>query len=263
MVFLFDYRAILWIRFSFVSFVYNGFCLGSKKKRENRPANLLWFVSYYILLFQVQWRLTRWIISLTPLFVLLAARFIFELYQLCSKNIKWITLSITLLSGIYTFLYSFSYVSLMAGVDTRDSSSKWIEENIPSGAKIGIQDKPFYGEPSILQMYYWYKRTEPFFKDMPEYEIIDLSDSLEKLESTKPEYIVLTDIRYDPRLNYKNKYSPNVSPFLHELFFGDKYMEIKTFNRKVSFWNFPIKILDFAPLDWRWVSPTIKIFKRK
>ncbi|MBA4317463.1 MAG: hypothetical protein C0412_03595 [Flavobacterium sp.] len=240
-----------------------GFVWAVKKRKKPDLLILLWFVSYYIVLFQVEWRLTRWIISLTPLFVLLAARFIFEFYQLCNKKMKWLTLCITLSAGVYTFLYSFGYVSLMAGVDTRDSSSKWIEENMPNRAKIGIQDKPFYGESSILQMYYWYKRTEPFFKDMPEYEIVPLYDSLEKLESTKPDYLIFTDIRYDPRLNHKDKYLLNVSPFTREVFFGDKYMEIKTFSRKVSFWNFPIKILDFAPLDWRWVSPTIKIFKRK
>jgi hypothetical protein len=203
---------------------------------------LIWIVIYMFTLISVKWRFTRWAVSLMPFAGILIARFVYDFLKYINnkKQLKIIYLFTIGLSLFYTLLYSYAYVKLMSGKVTQESSSEWIKEHIPPGSSIGVLTPPFYGEPSLVTSYYWYKSDKIIFRNKPEYEIIPL----DRFPKTKPKYIVL---------NYRN--------FKEDIILSG-YNEIKTFSSvsKLSFWEFPFK---HAPMDWRRISPPIKIFERE
>jgi len=225
-------------------------------KREKSDILILSFI--FLLWLELgfsPWRLVRWFVPFVPLLCLLSARFAFSI-----KKYKVLTTVIVSIISLYTFLYSYSYVKMMSEKDVRDSSSEWIEQNIPEGKKIAVSNMYFWN-PSIAMTLYWYKETEPFYKGIKRYKILQIN-SIKKLNTEKPDYVILSDYEYFPILKLKHKF-PNeyILPFLNKVMNSGEYILIKKFEKYPNI--FGIKMIGgFYPHDWRYTCPTILIYKK-
>jgi len=146
---------------------------------------------------------------------------------------------ILLLSGIviYTFLYTSSYVKILGERNIRMEAGEWINENIPSGSKVGLLEAP---SP-------W--RTPPF--RFLEYELI-ISQERDIIKKEQPEYFIVSEYQWLRGPGYNA-----IKDFLSD------YEVAQRFEKEPSFSGIRFKQPDDIPYDWCHPNPVILIWKRK
>ncbi len=84
---------------------------------------------------------------------------------------------------------SFSWMPLKLFSDPRQSSTYWINKNIPINSTIGIQNIPIYqGLPDLVVKEFYFKQYKIENNNKYKYKIIQTSDK------TYPEYVILTNV---------------------------------------------------------------------
>ncbi len=218
---------------------------------------VLGMIPYLAILCHSPWKLVRWMVVVTPIFVILAARFLVEVFR--SRKVLY---SVVGAISLYTTLYSWSYVWGMHKEAVHVEASDWIMEHVPRGKSIGVSTVPFAWHPTLVIQEYFYPQGDPARSGKPKfYTVESLGFSLENLEKLKPEYIVLSDFDYLPMLRLKKQF-PNMHnlPFLEEVFYGGKYRQVASFGRRLLLWGVPL-IGGTLPHDWRYPFPEIKVFR--
>ncbi len=170
-------------------------------------------------------------IFLYPLFIISSG---FFLSKIGLKKVVTVFLSIV---GIYTILYSGSYVKISGEKNTRTTAGEWINSSISFGSKVGLLEAP---SP-------W--RTPPFrFLD---YElVITLEESA--IEREKPEYFITSEYQW-----LRGAGLPAMKEFLFD------YEIIKRFEKVPSIMGIKFRSEEEIPYDWCNPNPMILIWKRK
>ncbi|MFH1368207.1 MAG: glycosyltransferase family 39 protein [Elusimicrobiota bacterium] len=232
-------------------------------KREKADILILfWIAVFYVFIsLTSSWQVLRWQLPYVPFLCILAARFIISA---ADNGNKLISRGIAVLSAfvlILTLFYTTAYVKTMAVKDVRDVSSEWIEQNIPEGSTIGSPCVCFWN-PSIVMTEFWYKDSEPFYKGLKRYKMIQVPADPAELDKLDPDYIILTDFEYHPLLKIKYLYPhPETYPFLLGVMNEGKYTFLKSFENKPEL--FGIKPVNgFYPHELRMVFPEIRIYKK-
>lgn len=176
-----------------------------------------------------QW--VHYSIFLYPLFIISCG---FFLERLDSK--KAVT-AVLFVAGIYTVLYSGSYVRLLGERNTRTTAGEWVNEEIPRGSSIGLLEAP---SP-------W--RTPPF--SFPYYKLV-LASEPGVISAEKPDYFIVSE--------YQWLRGPGLSAE-RELLSG--YEVIKKFEKVPSMMGVKFRHGEFIPYDWCHPNPVILIWKRK
>ena len=221
----------------------------------------IWLLVWLIILSQTNWKLLRWTIPMIPFLCILSAKLIIDILNIAKRTYKILTIVIVIFIFVNTILYSFAYVKLMSEKDVRDISSEWIEKNIPANSKIGLPVLTFAWDAGILQMLCWYNKTEPFFKNITLYNLVILDESVEKLKLLKPDYIIFSDFYSYPLIIENRRYHEhNKLEFLTAVInYYNLIMKVEKKPKKYGFYP----VASFYPHDWRYVCPSIYIYKRK
>jgi len=196
--------------------------------------NWLFFLVFVPAFFYFAFTTVHWVhysIFLYPLLIISAGLSISRVGQ--KKMV------VLLLSGIviYTFLYTSSYVKILGGRNIRIAAGEWINENIPSGSKIGLLEAP---SP-------W--RTPPF--QFLDYKLI-ISQERNIIEKEKPEYFIVSEYQWLRGPGYNA-----IKDFLYD------YEVIQRFEKEPYFFGIRFKQPDDIPYDWCHPNPVILIWKRK
>ena len=228
----------------------------------------------------------RYFIPFLPVSLMLASHFLVVAFQRNrERNIEVVKKILigTLVIGViaYSALFSFSYLNLMLGEDTRETSSKWIYENAPEGSSIGIKCKG-----TISSLSWWYQPYIGYIENRTFANLTEYSDKDHRYNLTYysdyPDYVVLTERIYpffdkileseylinyiwtgDPYIGQSGKGKPIPSETF--MFFDDvlnekhqrfKYELVATFERNPDFLGFKMKDTDYQ------LSPTILIYSK-
>ena len=106
-----------------------------RKKREFLPI-LAFLVIYYPLLALDNWRLVRYTVPFLPFAALFVASLIAHLRD--RRVIGVISIGAGFAIIVYAFLFSFSYVRVMAQEDPRIQATRWIKENLTKDEPIPL-----------------------------------------------------------------------------------------------------------------------------
>lgn len=127
------------------------------------------------------------LLVLLPFLVIILGICMKKLHNLLNGFFKKVYIFIMIAFFIFQLLETLSWINIKIKPDLREVSSYWIENNIPTGSRIGLENIPIYQflPDLILQDYYISKRN--IYKSKYTYEIITNNYSI------LPEYIVITN----------------------------------------------------------------------
>jgi hypothetical protein len=203
--------AVFWIIFRLIKEI-------PKPGNENQEAKSLilavFCLSYFLVVGRFAVKFMRYLLPLYPIFCLFAAYFIRFLIANHQKTGK----IILLVTSIITLLWVISFSAIYHKPNTRLSATRWINQNIPKGAKIAIEhwddQIPLQGDYQFLTM--------PMYE--PDQSSSKWQQVNQNLKST--DYLILASNRlYVPlqRLSdcQKNKICyPKTARYYRELFNG-------------------------------------------
>jgi Dolichyl-phosphate-mannose-protein mannosyltransferase len=198
---------------------------------------------YYLLMANDNTRLVRYTIPLLPFGALLLA----FAASSCRKNAvaRWIMIPTVATCLVYAFIFSLSYVQVMAQVDPRVQASEWIERNLPRGVRVPVIRTHYSNLPDFKFMRY---------ADQP------IAFSIEELQAAVSPYFVLSE----PEARFyreAKQYYPRENQFLDYL--GANYSVAARFENSQRLLGVDSKAGDHLAEDWLRPNPQITIYERK
>ncbi|MGQ9627810.1 MAG: ArnT family glycosyltransferase [Anaerolineae bacterium] len=264
------------------------------RKAEN--AVLVSFALAYFLT-TGSWRVkfSRYALPLVPVMALLAANFLLEWRSLpfLSRLPAWLEKVGVVLVVVPSFLYSLAFMQIYARPDTRIEASRWIYENVPSGATILLEnDKDAYAPPIKGERYhlarlnfdYLYRHSSFGAKSyLPEFlrglnitrkkgEVTDEGGELLSNEEkwqyingrlAQADYIVFSERNYDLYRRLPELF-PVEYEYYRKLFAGELDFElIQVFKRRPGLFGLEIDDSQAELTSRIFDHPTIWIFRRR
>ena len=146
-----------------------------RKRTEALPI-LVFLAFYYPLLAKDNWRLVRYTVPLLPFAALFVAALIAHLRK--QRLIGPISVAAGYAIAAYAFLFSFSYVRVMAQTDPRNQALLWSEQHLP-------KDQPV---PQVRTLYVNLPQLE-----LAGYKVSDVGYSIADLRSAESPYLVVSE----------------------------------------------------------------------
>lgn len=178
--------SIFGLTFAMVKFILKR----DKMLNKNYHFFLLFSILFFILSLaplKIEARGNRLLVFL-PLMVLFSGIFIQKVFNSAKAHYKTLITIVLIFLFLIQALESFSWLNFKLIADLRQSSSVWIEKNIPKGSKIGLEDIPIYQSlPDILLKDYYL--NDRFGQDKSRYNYKVLNNLYEQ----DMDYIVLTN----------------------------------------------------------------------
>jgi len=211
-----------------------GYILLCMKERNSNSIFLITSIIVPLVIFSCfsPWYVRRGIF-LMPFMAMFAGIFLIHVI----KRIRIIGGMLTLFVLILTFFYSGANTRVFAQENIREEAGRWINMNIPEKSKIGMLQMPApYRTPSFQ-----------FYR----YDIIPVLWDKEKLETTKPDYFIISE--YETLWQTEETLG---NFFLH-------YYTLKKFQKPASFFGITFNRTKFSAKDVWVANPYIIIYKRK
>jgi hypothetical protein len=198
--------------------------------------------AYYALLSIDNWRLVRYTVPILPCAALFLAAFVMAFRKRC---VAW-RLGVAVVSAliIYAFIFSLSYVRVMAATDPRIQASRWIDEHVP--------------KPQVIP------EVSTFFLQVPQIELIgykklDVGVSIADLQKAKSPYLVVSEAATSPYFQAIDYY-PKAKEFFR--FIAANYSEVAHFENSQKLLFVDSKRGSKMPEDWLHPNPRITILTR-
>lgn len=140
------------------------------------------------------------LLVLLPFLSLLSSSYLNIIWKKVSESSKKLLVLFVFIAILFQINQSFALIYIKWDKDVREISSIWLEKNILSGEKIGIENIPIYQYlPDIIVNEFYVKQSFPESHTKFDYIILD--------ESTKilPDIIILTDREFG--VDYQNNSS--------------------------------------------------------
>ncbi len=175
---------------------------------------IIWPLAYFYIIGGWHTKFIRYLALILPFLAIFAAKFLIDL-----RSKSRITGNILIFIGIFfTFAYSSAFLSIYKNENTRGVASRWMYQNIPSGAKILTEQYEYPGLPVYLPN----EKTTSF--NVEALSIYD-PDNEQKIKYyaaklASGDYLVLASRRlYGTLINLPEKY-PLTSQYYKLLFEG-------------------------------------------
>jgi len=198
---------------------------------------------YYLLVSADNERLVRYTTPLLPFMALLVAYLIKSLREIhFVKQFALPAISIVLL---YVFIFSFSYVQVMAQTDPRVQASNWIIQNIPKGGELPINKDHYTNFPDLPLL--GYKRLE-------------IDYNIEELQKAESPYLIFSEFGTRFYLEAIEHYPA------HKKFFdyvNANYVDVVHFENSQRIFGIDSKATTRMAQDWLHPNPRITILRRE
>ena len=197
---------------------------------------------YFPLMAMDNWRVVRYTVPLLPFAALFVAVLVSRLLDF--RRLRGLVMVAIYALVAYTFLFSFSYVQVMAQSDPRIQASVWMEENLP-------RDKPV---PTIFS----HHTNGPDLKFM-RYTKIEVHLSIPQLRDATSPYLIVSEFGtrfYEEAISHY----PQQQKFLE--YVQANYQEVSRFENSQKFLGIDSKRDGKLPADWLRPNPRITIYRR-
>lgn len=240
-----------------------GVGLGVAGLRRERGDLLLlsWGLPFYLLVGAAKDHFIRYLIPLLPALAVLTARWLLEMGNrpgIGKRMVGWGMGAVVVLSGAGK---SAAYLRLFDPPEARTEVARWFRQNVPPGTRVGLTERPWFFTPPLVPANGGSAPgARQIFERDPEsqrYRWVWLGFQAEVLAREKPDWILLTDFEYGPRLRLKQ---PSALSFLEQLE-KDYRLHLRV-HRQPSLLGWT---LDQGPVphDWRYLNPEVRVYRRR
>ncbi len=181
-----------------------------------------------------------------------------------NRYLSYCFIGYSIISLVYTFLFTMAMLDRMRYPDTRYEFADWLFKNVPAKTMIGCPTvMPFRYTPPVEYPGYDGNDTGPTQEEIIDklyYDFIKTNYDYYSLLYFAPEYFFITQIEIE-ELPYNEVGEVNGRNFIHHLFNQNHYRLIKVFERKFNILGFEFEP-SFPNLDWNPVSQKIYFFKK-
>lgn len=187
----------------YLATVAGGLIIAVKERRQEWLPVLAFPVLYSVALIFSQMSFLRYTVPLAPFAALLVGLTISRFSQAIAVRVRtphgWVAVALCVMVGYSSFVNVIGLNSVWSRESTRIVAKRWIEDNIPAGAKIAYQ----WGAPALATA----SDPEPFSKRVYQTTLIsqtnpDEYSSVERYQTAGYSYIILSSYIYDwPRVD--------------------------------------------------------------
>lgn len=178
---------------------------------------LAWILPYLALICVPTVKFARFLLPLTPFLALAAGALLPE----SRRAPKWLK-AVFGLAAAWTLLISLGYLRTLSGPDPRLAADRWLRENLPPGARVGLiktetglgfLDDPPLHEPGLKAELVRYERLRPAL-------------------AARPDFLVVSDFDYRQILRLRERYDLKRYDKWVDFFAGRRgYRRIASFSR--------------------------------
>lgn len=229
----------------FVVMIPLGIIFGFKTKIKYHKLLIIVILTYYFIITLSSGRFIRYLVPISPFFVILIVDFIFYLYDLSKKKkyrfLKYTVPIVSLFVFFYSTILTLSYCNLKLKDKIPNDFTEFLCTKIPPGSKIGVYHHPaFFLQPCANFHIYS--------------NLVKKSQDLLQVQ-----YVVVSDI-----FSWKYYLYPETfKRWYRELkFLENKFILIKTLETERRFLFFKFK-KGIPPEDILYFYQTVKIYMRK
>jgi hypothetical protein len=204
----------------------------------------VFLIAYAFLMSADNARLLRYVVPLLPIAALFVAALVSEIRRANRAAGQIATLAAFSLIA-YLFLFTASYVRVMAQEDPRVQAGRWIAAHVSRDLPFPVSTAHYLGAPQV--QLWGYKK-------------LDADTSLEKLRTAESPYLAVSEYitnRYDGALPY----FPDAREFFE--FIRNNYTEVIHFENSQRLLGVDSKSGLTVTHDWLYPNPRITIYLRK
>lgn len=226
---------------------------------------LSFLAPYYLLISFSEVHFARYAIPILPVIAIFAGRMAVEIYQMLKGRslvlgYGWIAVCTAII--LYTSVYAVAVDRLFTPPDPRNAAAAWFESNVQPGTTIGLPAVPWFYSPPF-DSHTTAARREQRYMAMSEsrYNLLvdpDTEWNPSIIRDGKPEYIVITDFEYEDPLRL---HLVGAEEFMREL--DKSYKCAAVFTKRISAFGIDFGSTERLPHDLKYMSPTIRVYRRK
>lgn len=213
-----------------------------RKRHEFLPI-LVFLAIYYLLLAMDNWRLVRYTVPLLPIVALVVAALIAQLRK--QRVIGTISVAAGYAIVAYAFLFSFSYVRVMAQTDPRNQATIWSLQHL-------AKEQPV---PQIGAFYLNVPQLE-----LAGYKVLDVRYRIADLRSAESPYLVVSEFSTAPYAQAIGHW-PEQERFFE--YVNGNYSEVARFENSQKLLILDSKAGSTLSQDWLIPNPRITILIRR
>lgn len=237
-----------------------------KHKREDIVL-LAFLVPYFLLISFSSVRFARYAIPILPPIMILTARMMGGLYFEAKKHapvaLRYLWVAACAAVVLYTTAYSIGLDRLFVGEDPRDEAARWFEANVTQGTSVAFPTVPWFYSPPLAPGITGAVGIENRYNLMSESKYKLMADPEEEWNASiitkdKPQYVVMSDFEYQDPLRLHDK---NARRFFNVL--NENYKEVHVFRRRITAFGIDFGWAECLPHDLKYMSPTIRVYRRK
>ncbi len=226
---------------------------------------LTWIATGFAAMSISEVRFIRYLTPFAPALAIVSARALLSPWP---KLPRWGRALLSLVIAgvlVWTGIRGGARARLFLGPDPRDEAAAWIQEHVPAGSTIGLMRLPWYYSPP-LSPFNGRSHTREAFESWcasAPWKVTLLELDVRRLEAEAPEWIVVSsfEIAEEVRLG-----KPGARHFLMRLQ-RDYRLAAPPFQLEERLGPFGVDPTGdgypFPPHGWRYVNPTIWVYRRK
>ncbi|MEO0155785.1 MAG: glycosyltransferase family 39 protein [candidate division WOR-3 bacterium] len=242
-------------------------CIGFILYRRNLSDKILlsFLIPFYIIMaISPSPHLRHSLPALPFIAIIIASAFTGLLKFIKNRFLLYCFISYSIISFIYTFLFTMAMLDRMRYPDTRFEFADWVFKNIPAKTSVGCPTvMPFRYTPPVEYPMYDGNNFGPTYEETLAnlyYDFIKTNYDYYSLLYFAPQYFFITQTEIQ-ELPYNEVGEVNGRNFIRRLFNQNHYKLIKVFERKYNILGFEFEP-SFPNLDWNPVSQKIYLFKK-
>ncbi|MEQ8768847.1 MAG: glycosyltransferase family 39 protein [Planctomycetota bacterium] len=213
-------------------------------------------------------RFIRYLAPFVPALAIVTARVLLSPWALLPRLGRAVLIVLVAGVVIHTGWRGAARSLLYLGPDPRDRAASWVQENVPPGDSIGVLSRPWYYSPPISP-FNGRSHTDAAYqrwcRDEAPWRMIALGLDPGRLMAEQPDWVVISsfEIAEEVRLGYpeagrflalvQKGYRPAAPPFQIEERLGP--WKVETTDTAAGY--------PFPPHGWRYVNPTIWVYRKR
>ena len=195
-------------------------------------------------------KINRYALEMFPVWCLLAAIWLGDLWQ--KRGLLWRSLTLATTIGIaaYSLAYTLAWAAFFApGNDIQRAAGRWLNRTIPPGSSIGVRSGLLVtGSPELLPpSHFLAQYQEVDYRDRPQYVLLPngvYAIVLQYMQATRDGY------SYTANDWFPSTPSPQDLETLTRLVAGDDYELVREFRRRPAIWGIDLESDSLAGPTW-------------